>query len=92
MTGRTGAAAPHACAGFVTNRHELMAVSDLVLTKPGRLTSSEALAMGWPMFVLNPHSRARGCNSDFLLEHAAAAKALGKPQSAAAVCQAVVAS
>ena len=104
--------------GFVTNMHELMAVSDLVLTKPGGLTSSEALAMGKPMFVLNPIPGQEAANSDFLLEHAAAAKAnrvedlpfrlekllnspklaemaaaakaLGKPQSALAVCQAVL--
>ena len=104
--------------GFVTNMHELMAVSDLVLTKPGGLTSSEALAMGKPMFVLNPIPGQEAANSDFLLEHGAAAKAnrvedlpfrleklltspklgemaqaarrLGKPQSASAVCQEVL--
>jgi processive 1,2-diacylglycerol beta-glucosyltransferase len=104
--------------GFVTNMHELMAVSDLVLTKPGGLTSSEALAMGKPMFVLNPIPGQEAANSDFLLEHGAAAKAnrvedlpfrleklinssklaemavaaksIGKPQSASAVCQAVL--
>ena len=61
--------------GFVTNMHELMAVSDLVITKPGGLTSSEALAMGRPIFVLNPIPGQEAANSDFLLEHGAAAKA-----------------
>jgi processive 1,2-diacylglycerol beta-glucosyltransferase len=61
--------------GFVTNMHELMAVSDLIITKPGGLTSSEALAMGRPMFVLNPIPGQEAANSDFLLEHGAAAKA-----------------
>lgn len=61
--------------GFVTNMHELMAVSDLILTKPGGLTSSEALAMGKPMFVLNPIPGQEAANSDFLLEQGAAAKA-----------------
>lgn len=38
--------------GFVGNIHELMAVSDLVITKPGGLTISEALAMGAaPVFI-----------------------------------------
>ncbi len=37
--------------GFASNMHELMAVSDLVITKPGGLTSSEALAMGKPLFI-----------------------------------------
>ena len=32
--------------GFVTNMDELMAVSDLLITKPGGLTASEALALG----------------------------------------------
>jgi processive 1,2-diacylglycerol beta-glucosyltransferase len=61
--------------GFVTNMHELMAVSDLIITKPGGLTSSEALAMGKPLFILNPISGQEAANSDFLLEHGAAAKA-----------------
>jgi processive 1,2-diacylglycerol beta-glucosyltransferase len=61
--------------GFVTNMHELMAVSDLVITKPGGLTSSEALALGKPVFVLNPIPGQEAANSDFLLENGAAAKA-----------------
>lgn len=61
--------------GFATNMHELMAVSDLVITKPGGLTSSEALAIGKPMFVLNPIPGQEAANSDFLLEHGAATKA-----------------
>jgi processive 1,2-diacylglycerol beta-glucosyltransferase len=60
--------------GFVTNMHELMAVSDLVITKPGGLTSSEALALGKPLFVLNPIPGQEAANSDFLLENGAAAK------------------
>ena len=40
--------------GFVSNMNELMAVSDLVITKPGGLTTSEALASGLPMVVINP--------------------------------------
>ena len=61
--------------GFVTNMHELMAVADLIITKPGGLTSSEALAMGKPLFILNPIPGQEAANSDFLLEHGAAAKA-----------------
>ena len=60
--------------GFVTNMHELMAVADLLITKPGGLTSSEALAMGKPLFILNPIPGQEAANSDFLLEHGAAAK------------------
>jgi processive 1,2-diacylglycerol beta-glucosyltransferase len=61
--------------GFVTNMHELMSVSDLIITKPGGLTSSEALAMGKPLFILNPIPGQEAANSDFLLERGAAAKA-----------------
>jgi len=60
--------------GFVTNMHELMAVADLIVTKPGGLTSSEALAMGKPLFILNPIPGQEAANSDFLLERGAAAK------------------
>jgi processive 1,2-diacylglycerol beta-glucosyltransferase len=61
--------------GFVTNMHELMAACDLVITKPGGLTTSEALALGKPVFVLNPIPGQEAANSDFLLENGAAAKA-----------------
>jgi processive 1,2-diacylglycerol beta-glucosyltransferase len=60
--------------GFVTYMHELMAVADLLITKPGGLTSSEALAMGKPLFILNPIPGQEAANSDFLLERGAAAK------------------
>ena len=60
--------------GFSTNMHELMAVSDLIITKPGGLTTSEALAMGKPLFILNPIPGQEAANSDFLLERGAAAK------------------
>lgn len=60
--------------GFTTNMHELMGISDLVITKPGGLTSSEALALGKPLFILNPIPGQEAANSDFLLERGAAAK------------------
>jgi processive 1,2-diacylglycerol beta-glucosyltransferase len=60
--------------GFTSNMHELMAVADLVITKPGGLTSSEALALGKPLFILNPIPGQEAANSDFLLERGAAGK------------------
>jgi len=60
--------------GFTTNMHELMSVADLIITKPGGLTSSEALAMGKPLLILEPIPGQEAANSDFLLEHGAAAK------------------
>jgi processive 1,2-diacylglycerol beta-glucosyltransferase len=60
--------------GFVSNMNELMAVSDLVISKPGGLTTSEALASGLPMVVINPIPGQEAANSDFLLQAGAAIK------------------
>jgi processive 1,2-diacylglycerol beta-glucosyltransferase len=60
--------------GFTDVMHELMAVADLVVTKPGGLTSSEALASGAAMAIVNPIPGQEARNSDFLLEHGAAIK------------------
>ena len=60
--------------GFASNMHELMAVADLIITKPGGLTSSEALAMGKPLLILDPIPGQEAANSDFLLERGAAVK------------------
>jgi processive 1,2-diacylglycerol beta-glucosyltransferase len=60
--------------GFVSNMNELMAVSDVVITKPGGLTTSEALASGLPMVVINPIPGQEAANSDFLLQAGAAIK------------------
>ena len=61
--------------GFVRNMHELMTLSALLITKPGGLTTSEALALGRPLFILNPIPGQEAANSDFLLQHGAAEKA-----------------
>jgi len=60
--------------GFVTNMHELMSVASLILSKPGGLTTSEALALGKPLFILNPIPGQEAANSDYLLERGAAVK------------------
>jgi processive 1,2-diacylglycerol beta-glucosyltransferase len=60
--------------GFVSNMNELMAVSDMVITKPGGLTTSEAMASGLPMVVVNPIPGQEAANSDFLLQAGAAIK------------------
>jgi processive 1,2-diacylglycerol beta-glucosyltransferase len=61
--------------GYASNMHELMAVADLIISKPGGLTSSEVLALGKPLFIVNPIPGQEAANSDFLLERGAAAKA-----------------
>ena len=60
--------------GFASNMHELMAVADLIISKTGGLTTSEALAAGRPLLILDPIPGQEAANSDFLLEHGAAAK------------------
>lgn len=54
--------------GFVQDMHELMAVSDLIITKAGGLTVSESLAMGLPMLLYKPIPGQEEQNSDFLVE------------------------
>jgi processive 1,2-diacylglycerol beta-glucosyltransferase len=60
--------------GFVSNMPELMAVADVVISKPGGLTTSEALASALPMVVINPIPGQEAANSDFLLQAGAAIK------------------
>lgn len=60
--------------GFTTQMDELMAVADLVVTKPGGLTTSETLARGAAMVVVNPIPGQESRNSDYLLENGAAVK------------------
>lgn len=60
--------------GFTTEMDELMTAADLIVTKPGGLTTSEALACGAAIVVVNPIPGQESRNSDFLLEHGAAIK------------------
>jgi processive 1,2-diacylglycerol beta-glucosyltransferase len=61
--------------GFSRDIDELMAVADLVITKPGGLTTSETLARGTVMVIVNPIPGQESRNSDYLLESGAAIKA-----------------
>ena len=50
-----------------TNRiPELMSISDVVITKPGGLTSSESLVSGLPMIIINPLPGQEEQNATFL--------------------------
>jgi processive 1,2-diacylglycerol beta-glucosyltransferase len=60
--------------GFTTKMDELLAAADLVVTKPGGLTTSECLARGAAMVIMNPIPGQESRNSDWLLEHGAAVK------------------
>jgi processive 1,2-diacylglycerol beta-glucosyltransferase len=60
--------------GFVTNIHELMDAADLVVTKPGGLTTNEILAKGKPMALVAPIPGQEQRNCDYLLEEGAAVR------------------
>ncbi len=58
--------------GFVDNMDELMALADLMITKPGGLTSSECLARRLPMLIIDPIPGQEERNATYLLEAGAA--------------------
>jgi processive 1,2-diacylglycerol beta-glucosyltransferase len=60
--------------GFTHEIDELMTAADLVVTKPGGLTTSELLAVGAAMVIVDPVPGQEDRNSDFLLENGAAIK------------------
>jgi processive 1,2-diacylglycerol beta-glucosyltransferase len=60
--------------GFTTDIDELMAAADLIVSKPGGMTTSESLARGVIMVVVNAIPGQEIRNSDYLLENGAAIK------------------
>lgn len=54
--------------GYVDGLAQYMAVADLIVTKPGGLTSSEALALGVPILITKPIPGQEERNSRFLME------------------------
>jgi len=60
--------------GYTKEMRELMHVSSLLLSKPGGLTTAEALASGLPMVVLDPVGGQEERNAEMLLEKGAAIK------------------
>jgi processive 1,2-diacylglycerol beta-glucosyltransferase len=66
------ATVPTQVLGFTTEMHEWMALASLVVTKPGGLTTSEALASGLPMVVANAIPGQETRNATMLFEEGAA--------------------
>ncbi|QQE78783.1 glycosyltransferase [Alicyclobacillus sp. SO9] len=66
--------------GFTQDVHELMGVSDIVLTKAGGLTISEALAMELPMLLYRPIPGQEVQNADYLVSAGVAVLAETRPQ------------
>jgi len=61
--------------GYVRNMHELLSISDLVITKPGGLTVSECVAKRRPMLLYAPIPGQEERNADFALRHQIAFRA-----------------
>jgi processive 1,2-diacylglycerol beta-glucosyltransferase len=68
------AASPHPFTVFeyVDNVEELMAVTDLLITKAGAVTVTEALVQHLPMLIYRPIPGQEEGNTEYLLEHGAA--------------------
>ena len=58
--------------GFVDYVDVLMDASDCIITKPGGLTSSEAMAKGLPMVIVNPIPGQEDRNTEFLTNNGVA--------------------
>jgi processive 1,2-diacylglycerol beta-glucosyltransferase len=63
-----GMATPVKVFGFVNNVPELMAASDLIITKPGGVTVAEALATGLPIIIWKPIPGQEVRNTSFLMK------------------------
>ncbi len=55
--------------------HRLMDAADLLISKPGGLTTSEALAKGLPMVMIQPIPGQEERNAQYILRHGAAVRA-----------------
>ncbi|AZH29628.1 glycosyltransferase [Paenibacillus sp. M-152] len=54
--------------GFLEGIHEWMASADVLITKPGGLTTSEALALQLPMLLLEPQMGQEKDNASYLIQ------------------------
>lgn len=65
--------------GFVDFMDELMALSNLLITKPGGITVSESMALGLPMILIEPIPGQEEANADYIVEQGAGVKARNLP-------------
>lgn len=57
--------------GFIDDIAPYMAAADVLLGKPGGLTTSEALAAGLPFAIISPYPLQEEANANYLLENGA---------------------
>lgn len=65
--------------GYTTDMDEYMAASDMIVGKPGGLTTAEALARGLVFVIVNPIPGQEERNADHLLEQGAALRCNNLP-------------
>lgn len=73
--------------GFVDDMHRLMDDCDLLVTKPGGLIVSEALAKGLPMVLMGPPVGQERANMRLLVSQGAAVEAEGPRAVRHAICR-----
>ena len=61
--------------GYTKEVEKLMDAADMIVTKPGGLTTAEALTKGLPIVVVNPIPGQEAMNTSFLLKEGVAEKA-----------------
>jgi len=66
--------------GFVDNVHELMSVADLLISKPGGMSSAEALTKAVPLIIFRPIPGQEEANTRFLLDSHVALRADSLPE------------
>lgn len=73
--------------GFSRNMHELMSVSDVIITKSGGITVSEALSFSLPMIIISPILGQETKNCNLLVKHQAAIRVDKAPEAKQEVCE-----
>lgn len=68
---------------YSDNIDELMEISDVLITKPGGITVSEALAKSLPILIINPIPGQEAKNTKFLIKSGVAVKADNQMELAA---------
>lgn len=61
--------------GFVENVDELMEIAEMIITKPGGITTAEALVKKLPMIIINPIPGQEAKNTEYLLSKNVAVEA-----------------
>ncbi len=61
--------------GYIDYIDKLMTLADILVTKPGGVTTAEALSKGLPMLIINPLPGQEQNNTDFLIRQGAVHKA-----------------